>query len=248
MTAAIIMAGGRSSRMRATNDSRHKALVPVLGVPMLERNMCALLASGFRDITIAFASDETAIDAFVASRAKALADAFGANVAPYREVSPLGTIGAARTYAGRTDAVVVVNVDNLTTLDLRALADAHTASGAAMTVATHDESFAIPFGSVTVKDGNVVEYREKPAYPVRISSGTYVLGPRAIAAIRPDAPTGVPELVSMLIDSGERVAAFDHDAVWIDVNDAAGVTRAETLIREHAAEFERSVACAKNKA
>jgi NDP-sugar pyrophosphorylase family protein len=247
MTAAIIMAGGRSSRMRATNGSRHKALVPVLGIPMLERNLCALLGSGFRDITVAFAADEPAIDAFVASRAKALADACGANVMPYREVRPLGTIGAVRAYAGRADAVVVVNVDNMTTLDLRELADAHVTSGAAMTIATHDEPFTIPFGSVTVADGDVVEYREKPAYPVRISSGTYVLGPRAIAAIRPDVPTGVPELVSMLIGSGERVAAFEHNAVWIDVNDAAGVARAETLIRDHAGAFERSAAWAKNK-
>ena len=248
MTAAIIMAGGRSSRMRATNDSRHKALVPVLGVPMLERNLCALLESGFREIAIAFAADEPAIDAFVANRAKALADACGANVTPYREMRPLGTIGAVRTYAGRADAVVVVNVDNLTTLDLRALADAHIASDAAMTVATHDEPFAIPFGSVTIADGDVVEYREKPVYPVRISSGTYVLGPRAIAAIRPDAPMSVPELVATLIGSGERVAAFEHDAAWIDVNDAAGVARAETLIRDHAAEFERCVAWATTQA
>jgi NDP-mannose synthase len=248
MTAAIIMAGGRSSRMRATNDSRHKALVPVLGVPMLERNLCALLESGFRDITIAFAADEPAIEAFVATRGKALADARGATVVPYCEIRPLGTIGAVRTYAGRADAVVVVNVDNLTTLDLRALADAHSASGAAMTIATHDEPFAIPFGAVTVEDGDVVEYREKPAYPVRISSGTYVLGARAIAAIRPDAPTGIPELVSTLIANGERVAAFEHDAVWIDVNDAAGVARAEILISDHLAAFDRSVAWARNKA
>jgi NDP-mannose synthase len=247
MTAAMIMAGGRSSRMRATNDSRHKALVPVLGVSMLERNLCALLESGFRDITIAFAADEPAIDAFVANRGKALADACGATVVPFREMSPLGTIGAVRMYAGRADSVLVVNVDNLTTLDLRALADAHAASSAAMTVATHDEPFAIPFGAVTVEDGEVVEYREKPTYPVRISSGTYVLGPRAIAAIRPDVPSGVPELVSTLIGNGESVAAFEHYAVWIDVNDAAGVARAETLIKDHAAEFDRSVAWARNK-
>jgi NDP-sugar pyrophosphorylase family protein len=247
MTAAMIMAGGRSSRMRATNDSRHKALVPVLGVPMLERNLRTLLASGFRDITVAFAAAEPEIDAFVTDRGKALADTFGAIVVPYREVIPLGTIGAARAYAGRADAVLVVNVDNLTTLDLRALVDAHAASHAALTVATHDESFVIPFGSVRTEHGMIVEYREKPAYPIRISSGTYVLGQRAIAAIRPDAATGVPELVATLIGNGEKVASFEHDAVWIDVNDAAGVLRAETLIRDHAAEFERSVAGRKNQ-
>ncbi len=50
MTTALIMAGGASERMRASHGSAHKALVEVLGVPMLEQNLSALLAFGYRDI------------------------------------------------------------------------------------------------------------------------------------------------------------------------------------------------------
>lgn len=239
MTAAIIMAGGRSSRMRATGDPLHKALVPVLGVPMLERNICALIGRGFRDITVAVAANETAIENFIAGRGLALAHVCGARLKVFREADALGTIGAARIYAGSPDPVLVVNVDNLTALDLRALYEAHVASGAAMTVATHTEPFVIPYGAVTVDAGNIVEYREKPVHPVRVSSGTYVLGPRAFAAIRPDGPTTVPDLVATLIASGERVASFEHNTAWTDVNDAAGVVHAEDLIRKHAADFEQ---------
>jgi NDP-mannose synthase len=237
MTAAIIMAGGRSSRMRATGGPIHKALVPVLGVPMLERNICALFGRGFDDVTVAYAADELAIEDFVAGRGAALADLCGARLEPFCERHPLGTIGAARHLAGRADDVLVVNVDNLTSMDLRALVAAHLESKAAMTVASHVEPFAIPFGALTLDAGRVVEYREKPVQPVRVSSGTYVLGRRALDAITPDRETSIPELVTMLLGSGETIHAYVHDAAWIDVNDAAGVVRAEELLRNHAADF-----------
>jgi len=239
MTAAIIMAGGRSSRMRATGCPLHKALVPVLGVSMLERNVCALIGRGFRNITVAVAANEPAIEHYVANRGAALADVCGAHLELFREADALGTIGAARYFAESSDPVLVVNVDNLTALDLRALYDAHIASDAAMTVATHTEPFVIPYGAVTVDAGSIVEYREKPVHPIRVSSGTYVVGPRAIAAIRPGRPTTVPDLVATLIGAGERVGSFEHETAWTDVNDAVGVVLAENLIRLHAAEFEQ---------
>lgn len=239
MAAAIIMAGGRSSRMRATGGPLHKALVPVLGVPMLERNICALIGHGFLDITIAIAADEPAIEEFVTGRCAALADVCGARLELFRETQALGTIGAARVFAGSSGSVMVVNVDNLTALDLRAMFDAHVASNAAMTVATHTEPFVVPFGAVIVDAGRIVEYREKPVHDVHVSSGTYVLGPRAIAAIGAGGPTTAPELVAKLIASGETVGSFEHDAAWTDVNDAASVMHAEDLISASAPAFEQ---------
>ena len=56
MNVALIMAGGRSERMRATLGCQHKALVRVLGVCMLERNICKLLSFGFREIVVAISS------------------------------------------------------------------------------------------------------------------------------------------------------------------------------------------------
>ncbi len=56
MCTAIIMAGGRSERMRSTAGQTHKALISVLGVPMIERNLLALFAQGFRNVIVAVSS------------------------------------------------------------------------------------------------------------------------------------------------------------------------------------------------
>jgi mannose-1-phosphate guanylyltransferase/phosphomannomutase len=127
---------------------------------------------------------------------------------------------------GRRNALVV-NVDNLCDLDLRVLAEHHLRTNAALTVATHDAFFRIPFGQIIVRNGVAEAYREKPQLPVTISSGIYLLHRTAIEQIPPNCRTDLPELVNRLIAMGERVACFQHAAPWIDINDEAALAEAE---------------------
>src|SRR5215216_2928389 len=238
MSLALIMAGGRSERMRATFGRQHKAMVRVSGVPMLERNICKLLSFAFSEIVIAVNSQEPEIVEYILTRGRALALARGASLGYLKEEEPLGTIGIARKLMDRSDALLVVNVDNLTALDLRRLLNHHLESKAALTIATHVEPFQIPFGEVNVSNGRITEYLEKPTRWIRVSSGTCVLGPKAFYAIGENRPMSVPDLFAALLGQGERVAAFEHDSAWIDVNDATAVNKAERLISDHLYEFE----------
>jgi len=239
MTSALIMAGGRSERMRSTFGPQHKALVRVLGVPMLERNLCSLLSAGFRDITVAISAQEKQVENYIQSRGQTLASAVGAILRCYKEKWSQGTIGAAGQIEVLSDALLVVNVDNLTALDLSALVCRHLQSGAALTIATHVEPFQIPFGELALADGRVTAYTEKPVLRIRLSSGTYVLGSKARELIPRHRRADLPQLVSMLLDRGDRIAAFEHEAAWIDINDAGAVERAEELVKSNVDAFER---------
>jgi NDP-sugar pyrophosphorylase family protein len=239
MTTAMIMAGGRSARMRSSAGPRHKALVPVLGVPMIERNLCALLSERFPDIVVAMNAREDELAEYIRGRGAGLARARGARLECLVETSPLGTIGAVAALPGIAGAVLVVNVDNLTALSLRELVAFHERQGAAMTIASHLERVQVPCGELELSEGRVLAYREKPAKPVTASSGTYVLGPAARAAMGAQSRWDVPDLVTTLIARGEKVCALPHDAPWIDVNDAASIPRAERLIAEHMDRFEQ---------
>jgi len=236
MPTAVIMAGGRSSRMRATHGPAHKALVDVLGVSMLERNLATLFGQGFDDVTVVSSADEPAIVEWVSARGADLAKVASAKIRGHIECEPLGTIGVLGALALDGD-VLVVNVDNLSAIDLRALVRAQRDSGAAMTVAVHEEPFSIPFGEVRVDNGCIVEYAEKPQRRLLVSSGTYVVGRKARESIEPGKPTNVPELIARLIARGESVGAFKHDAPWIDVNDDAGIRAAESLITANVERF-----------
>ena len=238
MTAALIMAGGRSSRMRSELGRRHKALVNVLGVSMLERNILTLLSHNIREIFLAVGAVERSVLAFARGRGKNVARAGGAELKLFIEKLPLGTIGAARAIQTASDDLLVVNVDNLTSLDLSALLDHHRATKAELTIATHIEPFQIPFGQVSIKDGEIIDYMEKPILPVPLCSGTYVLSQTARLSIPPDRPLGAPELVRMLLRAKRKVSAFPHSSPWIDVNESSAVERAEELIMSNFEDFE----------
>jgi NDP-sugar pyrophosphorylase family protein len=238
MAPALIMAGGQSSRMRASLGRHHKGLVHVLGVSLLERNILTLLSYEVREIFVAVGIREKSVLAFVQGRGKQIAKAGGGELKVLVEKTPLGTIGAARAIETSSNDLLVVNVDNLTSLDLRALLDHHRATQAALTIATHMEPFQVPFGQVSVRDGEILDYKEKPIFQVPLCSGTYVLGQLARFSIPPNRPFGAPELVHLLLRAKHKVFAFSHCSPWIDVNDAGSVEKARELIRRNSELFE----------
>lgn len=225
---ALIMAGGRSERMRAGNCKTHKALRTVAEKSLLLHNLESIVSFGFKDIYIAVSAGEEQLLSYVRNLAVS-PDAKGASISTLIEPRPFGTIGAARLLLPVATNVIVTNVDNLTTLNLRAMLDHHLNARAALTVASHRESFRIPFGQLEVTDGKVLAYAEKPRIPVRISSGSYILSPRALSSIQPHARINAPDLINALIESGELVSCFDHQSWWIDVNDEAALASAEEI-------------------
>jgi NDP-sugar pyrophosphorylase family protein len=231
------MAGGRGQRMRATGATTPKPLISIGGVPLLERNLITLLASGFRDIVVAVPSHTPEIGQFVRSRCQALTNAYHAELQVFEETHPLGNIGAAAELEIGSGELLVIYADNLTALDLNAIVRHHVDAGAALTSAVHFEPFKIPFGEVELKDGRIVAYREKPEHRVLVSSGVFVLGSSAIACIPRGQRTEVSWLVNLLLAEHAEVAAFLHQAPWIDINDSGGIARAEQLIAEHGGAF-----------
>jgi NDP-sugar pyrophosphorylase family protein len=221
MTTALIMAGGRSERMRARGDTRHKALRVVAGRRLFDWNLQALRYFGFREIYVAVNAQEHDLIQYLRSFS---------DLHLLIETAPLGTIGAARGLPERVTDAIVVNADNLTNLDLAALAQFHVAEDAALTIATHEEAFQIPWGKVVAEGDRVVRYEEKPRVLVRVSSGTYVLNRRAIDTIEPDQRLDLPDLVSALLAASAPVRAWAHSAEWIDVNDETALARAEDVV------------------
>ena len=235
---AVVMAGGESRRMRDSYGIRPKALVEVLGVTLLERNVMTLLKHGVTKIIVVSRADNSLVHDFVTQQLAPRFHSWSARISSRVEETPLGTIGFARLLSDREDPVLIINVDNLTDLNLADFVQRHVAADAELTIATHLEPFQIPYGELVVSGPWVREYREKPVRPIRVSSGTYVLNPKACRRIPSGKRTDVPELFCLLRSSGGRVAAYEHDANWIDVNDGASVQRATDMIRREIASFE----------
>jgi mannose-1-phosphate guanylyltransferase len=218
-------------RMRESGIAVPKPLATVLGVPLLERNLFALLGAGLPSIAIAVsqAADPTVVE-FAETRCRGLCAALDAELEILFEPEPLGNIGALSMVSPPGD-VVVVFADNLTALDLAALVAEHRAGRADLTLATHLESRRLPWGAVTLRDdGRIVAYEEKPAQTTRIASGVYVVGERARRLVPGDRPCGASDLVATLLASGAMVRGHEHRSLWIDVNDADALERARALV------------------
>jgi mannose-1-phosphate guanylyltransferase/phosphomannomutase len=237
---ALVMAGGRGERMKASAGSDlSKPLVAVRGVPLLERNLVLLLQAGFRDVRVAVAESAPDVVRFVEARGVELAAESHASVRCLIESQPLGNIGAAAELSSLGKPILVLFADNLFSLDLAGLLRHHAQAQAALTVATHVEPFRMPYGEVCVLDGRVTAYIEKPTLRVRVSSGTYVLGPGALDLMPRGRRMDVAELVQRALDRGLLVASFAHESLWVDVNDTAALRRAEDLVASRPDAFER---------
>lgn len=231
---ALVMAGGRGSRMQATRPGVPKPLVPVDGVPLLGRVLSSLADAGVRSVTVSTGHAAVPIESF----AREAAGPLGLDLDCLREDRPLGTVGALGLLPDAAGPTLVVNGDLLSALDLSALLEAHARRGADLTVATHVEQRRLHLGEVVVEpDGRISAYREKPIKRYTISSGTYVLSPAAVALVRRDEVLGADGLVERSLAAGLVVCAHADAAPWLDVNDASDLAEAEALLRRNRAAF-----------
>lgn len=231
MTAALIMAGGRSARMRMSNGPQHKALVNVQGHTLLEHNVEHLVGEGLLEIYIAISAAEEELRLTIDSSIATMITNAGGRLTTIVEHQSLGTIGA----AGQVDAegpLLVVNVDNLTDLSYRDLLRFHRNRRADLTIASHLERFQIPFGQLEFGENDVImAYREKPQLPIAISSGIYVLSDNAKQVIPPGKRFDITDLFMRLSDDGltYRTLAYRHNQRWVDVNDLTQLELANQL-------------------
>jgi mannose-1-phosphate guanylyltransferase/phosphomannomutase len=237
-TIALLQAGGRGARMQQSGVAQLKPLVPIRGVPLLERNVMALLSAGLREIVVVVPAGAPELARFVDTRCVALARVFGAALERIDELEPRGTLGGADALASRADVVLVVNTDNLTALDLSAVLADHAASRAAMTLAVHVEPFRLPYGVIDVEGDRVTAYREKPTIESLVCSAITVLDAETLRRIPRGGRCGLPDLVQAVVGAGGLVHAHRHAAPWVDVNDARDAERAEELLARHASAFE----------
>lgn len=230
---ALVMAGGRGERMAASGIRTPKPLVTVRGVPMLEHNVRLLLHWGLREVVVSASADDDRVAGFCRSRLAPLVEAAGGDLEVLVEPEPLGNVGCAGLLADRAGDVLVVFSDNLTVLDLRDVLELHRAQGADLTLACHEHGLRIPYGRLETDGDRVTGYVEKPTLPVLVSSAVSVLAPRALAALPPHEPSGLVDLTTRLLAENATVAAYRHQADWVDVNDAGRLADAEALVARH---------------
>jgi len=210
---AVILAGGKGTRLAPYTTVLPKPLMPIGDMPILEIVLRQMERYGFKDVTLAVGYLAELLMAYCGDGGK-----FGISVDYSREEHPLGTAGPIALVPNLDDTFLVMNGDLLTTLDYGEMYRYHKERKAIATLAAYQREVKIDLGVIDIDDDDwVKDYIEKPTYKYSVSTGVYIFEPQVLDFITPDQRLDLPELVLRLIDQGHPVNVYRFDGYWLDI-------------------------------
>jgi NDP-sugar pyrophosphorylase family protein len=221
---AVVMAGGKGTRLRPITEHIPKPMVKVAGRPILEHIVCHLADAGISKIYLAVNYLGETIEAHFGNGSD-----FGIEIKYIREEKPLGTAGALSLLPERpSDPILVMNGDLVTQFDVQQMIGNHEAGGYAMTVGVRDYRVDIPYGVV---DWNETKKRvdgisEKPMRTYLVNAGVYLINPELLEFIEKDTNTPITDLLESSIGKGLSVGIHLLEGDWIDVGQHAQLNEA----------------------
>lgn len=232
---AVILSGGRGTRLAPYTTVFPKPLVPIGDYPILEILIRQLLAQGISDITLTVGYLAELIRAYFLQR-PSLTEKL--KLSFVTEDKPTGTAGSLALVPGLDETFLAMNGDVLTTLSFQKLVEHHKEQGAALTIAIHRKHVKIDLGVLTTDEtGRVTDYREKPDLDYVVSMGIYVYEPRVLQYIEKNRYLDFPDLVHKLLDAGERVVGYHSQDIWLDIGRQEDYQLAVKEFEDHREEF-----------
>lgn len=218
---AIILVGGRGTRLRPLTLTVPKPMLPVAGVPLLEHQLARAQAAGVRRLVFATSYRADTFEAAFGDGAR-----LGLEIVYVTEEEPLGTAGAIRNAAsallsGSADPVLVLNGDIMSGHDIAAQLAAHEKAEAALTLHLTRVDDPRRYGSVpTDEHGRVGGFVEKSPEPItdQVNAGCYVFRRSVIDGIPAGRPVSAEyEIFPALLAEGATIAGYVDAAYWLDV-------------------------------
>ncbi len=210
---ALLLAGGRGSRLGEVTRTTPKPLLTVGDKPLLAHLLDNLQTNGFSTVYIA-----------VHHLAEQIVDFVDAHCPPglrahyIDEAIPLGTAGALAELPIELSApLLVVNGDLVTRTSFGAVMDFHHEHGKSMTIGCAQYRHEVPFGVIELNGSDVLRIVEKPPIVRFVSAGVYVLDPIVHHMVPKGEPTDMPKLINMALEAGLAAATFPIVEYWIDV-------------------------------
>lgn len=216
---AVIMAGGKGTRLRPLTSNQPKPMVPIVNVPCMEHIVRLLKRHGFEDVLVTLEYMPEAVRGYFGE-----GSGWGVRMEYSVEEEPLGTAGSVKLVEDRlTERFIVVSGDALTDVDLREALAFHEERGAEATLVLKEVEDPSEFGIVVVEDdGRVSGFQEKPdeeeVFSHTANTGIYVLE----LGILENIPEGreydfSEELFPRLLEEGRPVYGYVAEGYWEDI-------------------------------
>ena len=210
---AVILAGGKGTRLAPYTTVFPKPLMPIDDVPILEVVVRQLRHHGIRRLTFAVGHLAELLMAYFGDGSK-----YGVEIEYSREEQPLGTAGPLKLIPALTGTFLLMNGDVLTDLSYTELIASHRASDAVATIAMHEREVKIDLGVIETDECHrVTGYLEKPSHQYRASMGIYLFEPRVLEFIGDGERLDFPDLILRLIAAGEVIRGVPYGGYRMDI-------------------------------
>lgn len=210
---AVILAGGKGTRLSPFTKVFPKPLVPVGGKPILDTILRQLKHFGFRRVTLTVGYMAELLQTYVRDGSQ-----YGLEIDYSFEAEPLGTAGPLAHIHTCAEHVLVMNGDIITDLDFQDIMRFHAHHNAMATIGTYHKRFKIDLGIIHHNDDHAItDYVEKPTYSFKVSMGVYVFNLAVLQYISPNSHLDFPDLVKELLAHNEKVLSYPFDGYWQDI-------------------------------
>jgi len=210
---AIVLAGGKGTRLAPYTHILPKPLMPIDDMPILEVLLRQMKRAGVNHVVLTVGHLSSLLRAYFGT-----GEQWGLDISYSYEDKPLGTAGPIALVQGLDKTFLVTNGDVLTTLNLKKLIAFHKQKGGIATIAAHQRQVKIDLGVIQWDgDDRVSGYIEKPTTDYTVSMGMYIFEPRVLEYIPVGQYLDFPDLILKLLANGEKVCGYTFDGYWMDL-------------------------------
>jgi NDP-mannose synthase len=230
---AVILAGGRGTRLAPYTTILPKPLMPVTDKPILDVVIHQLRHYGFNEITLAVGYLSELLMAYFGDGSR-----FGVSINYSHEDQPLGTAGPIALVEDLDEPFLVMNGDILATIDFGDLMRFHRQGSAVATIVTYPRSVKIDLGVIEFDEhGHLARYIEKPTHHYHVSTGVYIFEPRVREYIPRGQRLDLPDLLMTMRAHDEVVQCYRFDGYWLDIGRIDDYQQAVQDFEQHRAHF-----------
>jgi len=224
---AVIMAGGRGSRLRPLTDTVPKPLLKIGDKPIIAHNVERLKNYGVRNLHISIKYlGQQLVDYFGDGKERNM------HISYVEENEPLGTIGAVGLIDNfENDVVLVMNSDLLTTIDFERLYTTFINNKADMIVASVPYEVKIPYAVLETAADRIVSFKEKPTYTYYSNAGIYLIKKSVLSLIPKNSFYNATDLMEELIAGGYKVSYYPILGYWLDIGKPVDFKKAKEDIQ-----------------
>lgn len=224
---AVILAGGKGTRLKPYTYVLPKPLVPVGEKPILAILVNQLKRDGITDLVFCVNHMAELIMAYFGNGEK-----FGVNIRYSMEDKPMGTIAPLKLIADLPQNFLLMNGDLLTDLSFKEIYQTHVQRQSLITVGTYNRSVDIDFGVMQIEQNRVTGFIEKPRYLYNVSMGIYVFNKRVLDFVPDQQYFGFDHLMLTLLAAQEPIDIYPFKGYWLDIGRLEDFDRANQDIEK----------------